>query len=352
MSLWEANIRDVEPYVPGEQPKMTSVIKLNTNENPYPPSPEVRKVIEKFDYSLLRKYPDPEASMLVDSISDFYGVEPDNVFVGVGSDDVLSMCFLTFFNSKAPVLIPDITYSFYEVWGRCYGTNIIEIPLKDDFTLDETGFDRECCGILIPNPNAPTSLYEPKETFSAMAEKHPEAVVIVDEAYIDYGGESALSLTGKYDNILVVRTFSKSRSLAGSRIGFAIGSKKLISALNRVKFSINSYTIDSLTMAIGKAAMDDRKYFEDTVEKIIRTRTRTKKELEDLGFSVLDSKSNFLFVTHPEMDAADTNAALKDAGIYVRYFPTDRIKDYLRITIGTDDEMDKLISSFKKRLFD
>ena len=350
MSLWEANVRDVEPYVPGEQPKSNSVIKLNTNENPYPPSPEVRKVIEKFDYSVLRKYPDPGASMLVDSISDLYGVEPDNVFVGVGSDDVLAMCFLTFFNSKVPVLIPDITYSFYKVWGRCYGTNLVEVPLRDDFTLDKAGFDRECSGILIPNPNAPTSLYEPMDTFSELAEKHSDAVVIVDEAYIDYGGESALPLTRQYDNILVVRTFSKSRSLAGSRIGYAIGSKKLIEALNRVKFSINSYTIDSLSMAIGKAAIEDKKYFEETVDKIIRTRTITKKALEELGFSVLDSKSNFLFVTHPEMDAADTNKALKDAGIYVRYFPTERIRNYLRITIGSDAEMDKLISFCKGRL--
>lgn len=351
MSRWENYVRDVEPYVPGEQPRMTSVIKLNTNENPYPPSPEVRKLIKNFDYSILRRYPDPDATPLVESIAEFYGVDKKNVFVGVGSDDILSMCFLTFFNSKAPVLIPDITYSFYEVWGKCYGRKIVKVPLNEDFTLRGNEFSNRCSGIIIPNPNAPTSLYEPISTFAKLAKRHRGAVVIVDEAYIDYGGESAISLTEKYDNILVVRTFSKSRSLAGTRIGFAIGSEKLIAALNRVKFSINSYTIDSLSIAIGKASMDDRAYFERQIKKVIVTRERTKKSLEKLGFKVLDSKSNFLFVTHPSLNAAELCAELKEKGIYVRYFPQDRIDNYLRITVGTTEEMKALVNVIRNLMY-
>ena len=343
MRDWENNIRRVVPYTPGEQPKNTCVIKLNTNENPYPPAPGVKEVLSNFNTDDLRLYPDPRVDKLVNAIADFYKIDSSKVFVGVGSDDVLAMIFMTFFNSKKPILFPDITYSFYDVWADLYGIPYRTPELDERFRLKKEDYLTENGGIIFPNPNAPTGLMENLDTIEEIVAKNPDSVVIVDEAYVDFGGVSALPLVDKYENLLIVQTFSKSRALAGMRIGFAIGQKKLISYLNDVKFSFNSYTMNRLTIACGKACVEDRGYFQEITGKIVATREWTKQKLAELGFTFPDSKANFIFATHKTVPAQELFENLKTAGIYVRYFKKPRIDNYLRITVGTQAEMERLV---------
>ncbi|MEG1946055.1 MAG: histidinol-phosphate transaminase [Lachnospiraceae bacterium] len=348
MAAWEEYVRKVVPYTPGEQPNRPKMIKLNTNENPYPPSPKVTKALQELDTDSLRRYPDPSAGTLVKALADYYQVKENQIFVGVGSDDVLAMSFLTFFNSGKPILFPDITYSFYDVWADLYRIPYECQPLDDQFQIRIEDYAKDCGGIVIPNPNAPTGVALSLENIEAMVAKKPEIIVIIDEAYIDFGGTSALSLLPKYDNLLVVQTFSKSRSLAGMRIGYAIGNPKLIQYLQDVKYSFNSYTMDTTTLALGAEAVKDREYFTKTLEKVIATRERVKVELKKLGFEFADSKSNFIFATHPRYSAKVLFEALKKADIYVRYFNKPRIQEYLRISIGTEEEMDELLAFLKK----
>lgn len=348
MNNWEKNVRRVVPYVPGEQPSGKNIIKLNTNENPYPPAPGVRKVLEDFSTERLRLYPDPVVGKLNSAIAEYYGVEKEQVFIGVGSDDVLAMIFMTFFNGKTPILFPDITYSFYEVWAELFRIPYTKIPLDDKLCIRVEDYNRESGGIIFPNPNAPTGELLSLKQVESMIRNHSEVMVVVDEAYIDFGGKSALPLVDKYDNLIVVQTFSKSRSLAGSRIGFAISNKKVIQYLNDVKYSYNSYTMDALTIELGTAAISDREYFEKTKEKIIATREWTKGELKKLGFTFGDSMSNFIFATHDKIPAEKLYRALREKHIYVRYFSKpERISNYLRISIGTEEEMKKLVDFLK-----
>ncbi|MCI6433093.1 MAG: aminotransferase class I/II-fold pyridoxal phosphate-dependent enzyme, partial [Lachnospiraceae bacterium] len=271
MRNWEENVRKVVPYVPGEQPKERNLIKLNTNENPYPPSPKVEQVLQEMNIDCMRLYPDPTAHLLVEAIADFYHLKEEQVFVGVGSDDVLAMVFMTFFNSTKPILFPDITYSFYDVWADMLRIPYERIPLKEDFTIEPEDYFRENGGIIFPNPNAPTGVELPLAQIEKIIQANPDVIVVVDEAYVDFGAESALPLIDKYDNLLVVQTFSKSRGMAGMRIGYAMGNPVLIKYLNDVKYSFNSYTMDQTTIALGKAAVEDKEYFEDTVNKVVET---------------------------------------------------------------------------------
>lgn len=349
MKAWEQNIRRVTPYVPGEQPQGKNIIKLNTNENPYPPAPGVSRVMREFDADSLRRYPDPAVSELVHAIAEEYGLADEQVFVGVGSDDVLAMCFLTFFNSDKPVLFPDITYSFYDVWAEEFRIPYEQIPLDEDFRICVPDYERENGGIIFPNPNAPTGELMPLDAVEQMVAAHPDVVVIVDEAYIDFGGCSALPLIRKYDNLLVVQTFSKSRSMAGMRIGYAMGQPRLIRYLNDVKYSFNSYTMNAPVIAMGAAAIRDRAYFEETRKRIIATRERVKEELRKLGYRCGDSMSNFLFVTHDTISMEALFRELREQNIYVRHFDGERIRNYLRISIGTDEEMDTLLAYLRDR---
>ncbi|MBR3630748.1 MAG: histidinol-phosphate transaminase [Oscillospiraceae bacterium] len=347
---WENNIRRVVPYTPGEQPKLSNITKLNTNENPYPPAPGVQDILDNFDISMMRKYPDPNAQILVDAIAKTYAVRPSQVFVGVGSDDVISMAFMTFFNGEKPVLFPDVTYSFYDVWADVYRIPYKQIPLTEDFRIDPKDYARENGGIIFPNPNAPTGVLESLETVEAILRANPDSIVIVDEAYIDFGGESALPLLDKYENLLVVQTFSKSRSMAGMRIGFAIGSEKLIRYMNDVKFSVNSYTMNQITLLCGARTLEDDAYFRETTAKISATREDAKEKLRTLGFTFPDSYSNFIFAKHETADAGVIFEKLKERHIFVRYWNKPRISQYLRITIGTPDEMELLYAALREIL--
>ena len=346
MQEWKKNIRQVVPYVPGEQPKEANVIKLNTNENPYPPSPKVKEQCAKICAKTeeLRLYPDPTAGMLVEAIAKYKGLDSNQVFVGVGSDDVLAMAFLTFFNSEKPIFFPDITYSFYDVWA-----NMLRIPfetkaLDDDFQIKKEDYYGENGGVVFPNPNAPTGILMPLSEIEDIIAHNRDVIVVVDEAYIDFGGVSALPLIEKYDNLLVVQTFSKSRSLAGMRLGFAMGNEKLIRYINDVKYSFNSYTLNQTALVLGVQAIRDREYFEETCAKVIATREWTKCELKKLGFSFGDSMSNFIFATHERVPAKEIFEVLREHNIFVRYFSKPRISNYLRISIGTQQEMERLIA--------
>jgi histidinol-phosphate aminotransferase len=345
---WEENVRKVVPYTPGEQPKIKNIIKLNTNENPYPPAPKVEERIRNYDVSDFRKYPDPTCSRLVGAIADFYKVDKENVFVGVGSDDVLAMSFLTFFNSDKEILFPDITYSFYDVWAELYRIPYRQVPLKEDFTINPSDYFVPNGGVVIANPNAPTGVELPLKDIEEIVKRNPDVVVIVDEAYVDFGGESALPLIEKYENLLVVQTFSKSRSMAGMRIGYAFGSKKLIKYLSDVKFSFNSYTMNMPALELGALAIEDREYFEKTRQMVIDTRERAKLQLKELGFEFGDSKTNFIFAKHPDKPGKEIFAYLREHDIIVRRFDLPRISEYLRISIGTDEEMDTLIKVLKE----
>ncbi len=355
---YEDNVRRVTPYVPGEQPG-GNVIKLNTNESPYPPSPMVTEALKGMNCGLLRKYPDINSEPLISAIAEYYGVERNQVFAGVGSDDILSLCFLTYFGGKKPVLFPDITYSFYDVWAEVYGIPYERVPLRKDFSLDPSLYvGRENGGIVIANPNAPTGLAADLSVIEEIVRSNPDVFVIVDEAYIDFGGETALPLLKDYDNLLIVRTMSKSRSLAGMRLGYAMGRKEAIRFLSDVKFSVNSYTLNTPALLAGAAAMKDRAYFEETRDRIIKTREWTKKELKALGFDLPDSSANFVFASHEGVRENETRAgiakriftSLKEKDIYVRYFDKPVLNEYLRISIGTDEEMELLTGELKKIL--
>ncbi len=343
------NIRKVDPYVPGEQPQR-KVIKLNTNENPYPPAPGVERALREMDTDRLRLYPDPSANDLVSALAEHYGVGRDQVFVGVGSDDVLSMCFLTFFNSEKPILFPDITYSFYKVWAELYRIPYECPKLDENFRIVKEDYYRENGGVIFPNPNAPTAIYEELGFVEDILIHNPDAVVIVDEAYIDFAGKSALELIGRYSNLIVVQTFSKARSMAGMRIGYAISSPVLIRYLNDVKYSFNSYTMNQTSIVCGKEAVKDLAYFEKTTKKIVETREWAKEELRKLGFEFPDSRANFIFARHPRYDAGELFEALKKQDIYVRHWDSERIRQYLRITVGTREEMEALFAALRAYL--
>lgn len=344
MKTWEKNIRKVVPYVPGEQPKGEKLIKLNTNENPYPPAPGVQRALKEMDCDAFRKYPDPAATVLVEALARELSVKPEQIFVGVGSDDVLAMAFLTFFNSDKPLLFPDVTYSFYKVWADLFQIPYETPKLDEEFRIRIEDYQRENGGIIFPNPNAPTGLAEPLSFVEEMLKSNPDSIVIVDEAYVDFGGESAIALLEQYENLLVVQTFSKSRSMAGIRIGYAIGNPSLIRALNDVKYSYNSYTMNLPSQILGAEALKDREYFEASTHKIIQTRERAKLRLKELGFVFPDSSANFIFARHPQVSAEELFLALKEKQIYVRYFKQERLSEYLRITIGTDEEMQQLFA--------
>ncbi|MGN1206132.1 MAG: histidinol-phosphate transaminase [Eubacterium sp.] len=344
---WAKNVRKVTPYVPGEQPKQRNIIKLNTNENPYPPSPKVFDEHEKVEVSKFALYPDPSASLLVEALAKYHGVGTDQVFTGVGSDDVLALAFLTFFNSDMPILFPDITYSFYPVWADVYRIPYECPPLKEDFTINSNDYKKENGGIVIANPNAPTSIALGTSEVEEIVAANPDVVVIIDEAYVDFGGESVLPLINKYDNLLVVRTYSKSRSMAGMRIGYAMGNSALIKAMMDVKESINSYTMNTESILVGAASLQDEEYFRENIKKVMNTRAETKAELEKLGFDVKDSCTNFLFAGHSQVPAKEIFEKLREKGIFVRYFDKPRINNYLRITIGTDAQMECFLKEIK-----
>lgn len=345
---WEDNVRKVVPYVAGEQPDRSNVIKLNTNECPYPPAPGVARMAAEMNCDALRLYPNPDAAPLKEALADYYHVRPGQVFVGVGSDDVLAMSFLTFFNGGVPILFPDVTYSFYDVWADLYRIPYRTCSLDEDWHIRPEDYKQPNGGVIFPNPNAPTGVPESLETVEEIVAANRDVVVIVDEAYVDFGGVSALPLVEKYDNLLVVQTFSKSRALAGLRIGFCIGSEKLIGYLNDVKFSFNSYTLNLPAQLLGVEAVRDRAYFEETTAKIIATRERVKGELRELGFTFPDSRTNFIFAAHRSIPAKQIFQALRESDIYVRYWDKPRISEYLRITVGTDDQMDRLLAFLKK----
>jgi len=348
-NAWEKNVRKVIPYTPGEQPKKENMIKLNTNENPYPPAPAAEKLIKDFHTDNLRLYPDPLAKKLVDAIADFYDLKSSQVFVGVGSDDVLAMLFMTFFNAKEPILFPDITYSFYDVWANMLKIPFETISLDENLKIKKEDYYRKNGGIIFPNPNAPTGVLESIADIEEVVKHNPDVIVMIDEAYIDFGGVSALPLIDKYDNVIVIQTFSKSRSLAGLRIGYALANEKLISYLNDVKYSFNSYTMNTPSIELGAAAVKDKTYFEEMLQKVVITREWTKKELKKLGFLFEDSKSNFIFATHPDYRAVTLMQMLREKDIYVRHFDKpERICEYLRISIGTDEQMKILVSAFKQ----
>ena len=338
MREWEKNLRQVTPYVAGEQPKDLNKIKLNTNENPYPPTKNMEGLLNN-QSEMLRLYPDTEATELVEELARFYDLTTDQIFVGVGSDDVLAMSFLTFFNSEKPILFPDITYSFYDVWANLYRIPYERPALDGNFHIKKEDYYKVNGGIVIANPNAPTSISEDLSVIEDIIAKNQDAIVIIDEAYVDFGGQSALPLLKKYDNLVVVQTFSKSRSMAGMRIGYAMANPELITALKNVKESYNSYTMNYPSIVCGAQAVRDKDYFYETLDKVIATREHVKRELRGLGFQMPDSKTNFLFITHEKLSAKELFEALREEHIYVRHFNKPRISNYLRVSIGTDEEM-------------
>ena len=345
MREFEKNIRKVEPYVPGEQPQK-KVIKLNTNENPYPPAPGVLAAMKKLEGHVdsLRLYPDPTSDALVSALADFYHVGKDQVFVGVGSDDVLSMCFLTFFNSEKPVFFPDITYSFYKVWADLYRIPYECKKVDENFHIIKEDYYPENGGVIFPNPNAPTSIYEDLEFVEDIIRHNQDVIVIVDEAYIDFAGESALSLLDKYDNLIITQTFSKARSMAGMRIGYAIASPLLIKYLNDAKYSFKNPDGNIILFS----AVKDKEYFAETTRKIVETRDWAEEEFKKLGFVFPKPSANFIFVSHPEYDAKELFEAMKAKGIYVRFWGSERIEQYLRVTIGTREEMEALFAFLRE----
>ena len=343
-------LRKIDPYVPGEQPKTANIIKLNANENPYPPAPGVTEVLRTFDASKLAVYPDANAKALKTAIAERFDLKPTQVFLGNGSDDVLALAFQSFFCSDKPILYPDITYSFYPVWCDLFRIPYETMPLDENFCVNVRDYDKPNGGIVLPNPNAPTGRGVSLDFLEDLLQHNRDCVVIIDEAYVDFGAQSAVPLLGKYENLLIVQTTSKSRSLAGMRIGYALGSETLIATLEAVKNSYNSYTMDAIALAVGEASIRDEAYFRETCRKVSATRDRSADELRALGFTVLPSLTNFLFVTHPEKKAPDIFTALREKGIFIRYFKLPRIDNYLRITVGTDAQMDALIAALKEIL--
>ncbi|WP_430461395.1 histidinol-phosphate transaminase [Thalassolituus sp. LLYu03] len=349
--FWSPFVKDLVPYVPGEQPKMTRLVKLNTNENPYGPSPKAMAAMQAELNDDLRLYPDPNGDRLKQAVARYYGVEPAQVFVGNGSDEVLAHAFHGLFQHGKPLLFPDITYSFYPVYCGLYGIEPKQIPLDDNFQINVADYARdkagENSGIIFPNPNAPTGCLLPLAAVEQLLKQNTETVVLVDEAYIDFGGESAIALVNQYPNLLVTQTLSKSRSLAGLRVGIAVGHPDLIEALERIKNSFNSYPLDRMAIAGAAAAFDDRDYFNDTCQRVINSRNTVVAGLEQLGFDVLPSAANFVFARHAQKDAGELAAALREQGIIVRHFKTPRIAQFLRITIGTDEQNLILLDALK-----
>ena len=354
--FWNDKIKEIEPYVPGEQPKDKKYIKLNTNENPYAPSEKVIEKIKSMNLEDLKLYPDPDVSELRKVIAEYFSkkiderITKEQIFVGNGSDEVLALIFMTFFNKGDKVYYPDITYSFYPVYADLFDLKEVKIPLNKNFEIEIDKYFGVDGHIIITNPNAPTSIALKLEEVEEIVKKNPNQLVVVDEAYVDFGAESAVKLVNKYDNVLVVQTFSKSRSFAGMRLGYAIGSGNIIEGLNRLKFSFNSYTIDRISIEAGIESFKDDDYFVKINAKIIETREKTVKKLKELGFKVLNSSANFIFISHNKVFAGDLYKQLKDNGILVRYFAKDRIDNYLRVTIGTDEEMEIFIEKLEKLL--
>jgi histidinol-phosphate aminotransferase len=348
--FWSRVVGTLTPYVPGEQPKIANLIKLNTNENPYPPSPKVLAAIQAelgADAARLRLYPDPNADLLKAAVARLHGVTSQQVFVGNGSDEVLAHVFMALLKHEAPILFPDITYSFYPVYCGLYGVDYVTVPLADDFSIDPADYMQPNGGIIFPNPNAPTGRLLGLAAIERILKANPDSVVVVDEAYVDFGGETAISLVDRHDNLLVVHTLSKSRSLAGLRVGFAVGHPALIEALERVKNSFNSYPLDRLAIAGAVAALDDAEHFERTRQAVIATRDTLTAELQSLGFDVLPSAANFIFARHPQRDAAQLAQALRERSIIVRHFRLPRIDQFLRITVGTDAECKALTQALR-----
>jgi histidinol-phosphate aminotransferase len=341
---WSDVTKTLTPYVPGEQPKEKKYIKLNTNENPYPPSPKVISAMKEAVNNDLRLYPDPTCERLVETVAEYYGLAKDEIFVGNGSDEILGFAFMAFFNPDQPIIFPDITYSFYKVYAKLYNLRYQLVSLDDHFDIPlDSLIHTPHGGMVIANPNAPTAKYIPSKYLKKVLDSCPSHVVIIDEAYIDFGGESAIELIQDYPNLLVVQTLSKSRSLAGLRVGVAFGHPDLIEGLNRIKNSFNSYTIDRIALSGAAAAFEDEAYFVETSKKVIATRERIILKLNALGFRVLDSKANFVFITHPKFTAKLIFQSLRDNGVLVRYFDLPRIDNFLRVSIGTESEMEEFM---------
>jgi histidinol-phosphate aminotransferase len=349
MRSWRDNLTTIKPYAAGEQKSAPGLIKLNTNENPFPPSPAVRAAVTAFDADALALYPDPDARGLISAFAEKEGVPEDRVIAGNGSDEILAFAFRAFFNADRPVLFPDVTYSFYPVWCELFGIPYEEVPLRDDFHADADDYARggDAGGVVLANPNAPTGIAEGEEFFRKVIASHPGCVVIVDEAYVDFGARSVLPLIKEYDNLFVVRTLSKSRSLAGLRLGFGFGSPELISAVKTVKNSFNSYTVGSFALTVGAAAAGDEAYYAQRTERLLRVREDFTASLRRIGFTVTDSSANFVFVTHPDIAAEDLYRWLKGRDILVRWFAKPRIENHLRITIGREEEMDALLAAIR-----
>ena len=345
--FWSSIVHDLSPYVPGEQPTLDDLVKLNTNENPYGPSPRVRDAIAAAT-DRLRLYPDPRASDLRQAIATRFDVAAEQVFVGNGSDEVLAHTFQALLKHDAPLLFPDITYSFYPVYCGLFGIRFEEVPLDAGMRVRVADYRRPCSAIILPNPNAPTGIGLPRDAIAALVTEHPDRLVIVDEAYVDFGADTAVPLVARHDNLLIVQTLSKSRALAGLRIGFAIGQRHLIEALERVKDSFNSYPVDCLAMAGGIAAMQDDAWFQEARERIIASRRSLTRDLTELGFEVLPSVANFVFVRHHRHGGARLAARLRENGVLVRHFQKSRIEDFLRITVGTDDQCRRLIGVLRR----
>ena len=345
---WSKTTESITPYVCGEQPKDKKYIKLNTNESPYAPSPKVLNAIKSAADEDIRLYPDPNCDRLRKTISSYYGLRSDQVFVGNGSDEVLAMSFLAFFNGDEAIVFPDVSYSFYPVYAVLYGIKYRLAKLNEDFSIPVEEFLKSNGGVVFPNPNAPTGRCMDTEKIREILKNNRDRVVIIDEAYVDFGGNSVVGLIKDYPNLLVVQTLSKSRSLAGLRVGFALGQEELIEGLNRIKNSFNSYTVNRVSNAAAVAAMEDEKYFEECVGKIVSTRETTVRRLEKLGFKVIPSKSNFIFITHPLFAARELFAKLREKGVLVRYFDKDRIDNYMRVTIGSDNDMNVFIEKVKE----
>ena len=354
--FWSPEVRTLQPYVPGEQPKIDNLLKLNTNESPFPPSPKVAEAIiavlsEQADLgagSNLRLYPDPDATVLKQAIATQQNLPIEQIFVGNGSDEVLAHIFKAFFLHNKPVLYPDISYSFYPVYSQFFSLTAIKVPLADDFTVDIDGYNQPNAGIIIANPNAPTGVYLPLAEIEKLLQQHPDSVVVIDEAYIDFGGQSALSLINQYDNLVVCQTTSKSRALAGLRVGMAFAQAHLITALERVKNSFNSYPIDRLAIAGATASFNDQTYFEQTCQQTIDNREQLVSQLSKMGFNILPSAANFIFAEHPKYQAVDIAAKLREVGIIVRHFNQPKISNFLRITIGTLEQQARLIKSLQQ----
>lgn len=345
--FWSPLVHNLKPYVPGEQPKIANLVKLNTNENPYGPSPKALTAIEKGIGDDLRLYPDPTATKLKQKIADYHNVSIEQVFVGNGSDEVLAHTFHALFQHGQPLLFPDISYSFYPVYCQLYNIESKLIPLTDDFAIDVADYRQPNGGIIFPNPNAPTGRVLSLVDIEALLQANTNSVLVVDEAYIDFGGQTAISLVNKYANLLVIQTLSKSRSLANLRIGFAIGHADLIEALTRVKDSFNSYPLDGLAIEAAVASFDDQDYFEQTCAKVIADRDWLAEQLGELGFKVIPSAANFVFCCHPQFDAEQVANGLREQGVIVRHFKQQRIEHYLRISIGNKQQNQKLVAALK-----